>query len=148
MKICITSTGKDLNSPVDPRFGRCQFFLIGENENFKAFPNPGANYGGGAGVAAAQAVVSQRVKTVITGNVGPNAFAILNQAKIRIYAVEPSLTGNQAKEALEKNQLQKVTSPARGGCGPGMAPRGPLGEGRGFGQVGQGRNRGQRKRGK
>jgi len=28
MKICLTSSGQDLSSPISPRFGRCPFFLI------------------------------------------------------------------------------------------------------------------------
>ena len=28
MKICVTSRGESLESEVDPRFGRCRFFLI------------------------------------------------------------------------------------------------------------------------
>ena len=28
MKIAVTSTGNTLESPIDPRFGRCQFFVF------------------------------------------------------------------------------------------------------------------------
>ena len=28
VKLCISSIGEDLNSNVDPRFGRCDYFLI------------------------------------------------------------------------------------------------------------------------
>ena len=30
MKIAISSTGPDLDAQVDPRFGRCEYFLIVE----------------------------------------------------------------------------------------------------------------------
>ncbi|MBW2001843.1 MAG: NifB/NifX family molybdenum-iron cluster-binding protein, partial [Deltaproteobacteria bacterium] len=28
MKIAVSSTGTDLNSEIDPRFGRCAYFII------------------------------------------------------------------------------------------------------------------------
>ena len=41
MKIAVSSSGKDLDSQVDPRFGRCAYFVIVETENmsFEAFDN-------------------------------------------------------------------------------------------------------------
>lgn len=41
MKICITSEGKTLDSKVDPRFGRCQYFIIVDSETlvFEAVEN-------------------------------------------------------------------------------------------------------------
>ena len=43
------------------------------------------NQSGGAGIQAAQLIISQGVKAVLTGNVGPNAFQGLNAGKIGIY---------------------------------------------------------------
>ena len=33
MKICFTSQGKELSSPVDPRFGRASYFIIYDDED-------------------------------------------------------------------------------------------------------------------
>jgi predicted Fe-Mo cluster-binding NifX family protein len=138
MKICISSTGQDLNSAVDPRFGRCAYFLIGdsEGETFEAIPNPGVNYGGGAGIAAAQLVTSQGVEAVITGNVGPNAFMFLNQAKIKVYTGAIGVSCSQAIEMLKNGKLTETQGPTAGGAGQGMG--GGLGGG-----GGGGRGRGQ-----
>ena len=42
MKICVTSTGPSLDAPVDPRFGRCQYFMIVDSETmeYEAMQNP------------------------------------------------------------------------------------------------------------
>lgn len=87
MKICISSTGNDLNADVDQRFGRCKYFLIIDLETMKmkGIPNESTMSSGGAGVQAAQIVVKERVGFVITGNIGPNAFQILQAAGIKVF---------------------------------------------------------------
>ena len=58
MKICITSSGENLDSPVNPRFGRCPYFLIVDTETREVQPlaNTGVQAARGAGIAAAQTV--------------------------------------------------------------------------------------------
>lgn len=86
MKLCISSTKNDLEGAVDPRFGRCQYFLFVNTEtmDFEAVGNPAFIAGGGAGVQAAQLVVNKGSDVVITGNVGPNAFQALQAAGLKI----------------------------------------------------------------
>ena len=76
MKICVSSTGKDLDAQVNPRFGRCSYFLVVDTEtmSFEYISNESAMASGGAGIQAAQTVAKAGVKVIITGNVGPNAF--------------------------------------------------------------------------
>ena len=87
MKICISSTGKDLDAVVDQRFGRCQYFLIVDTETMKikTISNEATLSSGGAGIQAAQIVTKEDVGSVITGNIGPNAFSILHAAGIKVY---------------------------------------------------------------
>ncbi|MCK4758332.1 MAG: NifB/NifX family molybdenum-iron cluster-binding protein [Thermoplasmata archaeon] len=87
MKVAITSKGMDLEADVDPRFGRCQYFLIVDPDtmNFEGLSNESAMASGGAGPQAAQAISEKGVGAVITGNVGPNAFQALDAAGIKIY---------------------------------------------------------------
>ena len=44
MKIAISATGTTLDAEVDPRFGRCQYFIIVDPETmqFEALENSGA----------------------------------------------------------------------------------------------------------
>ena len=37
MKIAISSTGKDLDCQIDPRFGRCQYFIIVDPETMEFY---------------------------------------------------------------------------------------------------------------
>jgi len=136
MKVCISSVGNNLDSAVDPRFGRCAFFLIVDSETgqFEAIANPGANFGGGAGIAAAQLVASHGVKAVISGNFGPNAFGVLQSAGIKIYAGVFGVTVKQALENFKNNKLNEGNQPT----GPNFMgmPGGGMGGGTGRGGGG------------
>ena len=41
MKVAVTASGKDLDSPIDPRFGRCAYFMIVDTDSmsFEIFEN-------------------------------------------------------------------------------------------------------------
>ena len=113
MKIAITSQGKDLNANVDPRFGRCQYFIIYDTEtsNFETIENPNISAGGGAGIQTAQTISEKGVEAVLTGNVGPNAFRTLSAASIEIYA-GVSGTVSEAVEQFKSGSLKPYESPS------------------------------------
>jgi predicted Fe-Mo cluster-binding NifX family protein len=145
MKVAVCSTGDNLDSQVDPRFGRCAYFLIVDTETmeFEAIPNLAATQASGAGIMAAQLVGSKGVQAVIAGNYGPNAFQALNAAGIKTYSCIGG-TVRDAVEALKSGNLTPLSSPnvqAHFGMG-GQMGRG-CGMGRGQGMCrGQGRGRG------
>ncbi len=100
MKICITSQGENLDSAVDPRFGRCKYFIFADSDdlNFEAIQNSNIDTTGGAGIQSGQLVAKNEARVVLTGNVGPNAFETLRAAGIEV------ITGvsGTVKEAIEK----------------------------------------------
>jgi len=115
MKICITSEGGSLDSKVDPRFGRCQHFIIVDPDTleFEAVVNPNIESMGGAGIQSAQLVASKKVKAVVTGNVGPNAFQTLQAAGIEIFT-GASGTVKEAIEKYKKGEFKAVSGPSVG----------------------------------
>ena len=91
MKIAITSKGDNLESELDLRFGRCQYFIIVDDndiQSFKAVANDAMSSGGGAGIKAAQTVINEGVEAVISGNYGPNAFDALSSGGVKLYTAD------------------------------------------------------------
>lgn len=100
MKIALTTSGKDLSAPVDPRFGRAARFLLYDTEtgNYESLDNSQALESvQGAGIQAAEQVARMGAQYVITGHCGPKAFRALQAAGIQVMVgVEGS-----AAEAIE-----------------------------------------------
>jgi len=108
MKVVVTAQNCSLDSPVDPRFGRAQYFLLVDTDTgeFTAHDNvQNLNAAQGAGIQAAQTVVRLGAEAVLTGNVGPKAFATLQAGQVTIY---PGAAGTvrQALEELRSGRLQ------------------------------------------
>ena len=136
MKICVTATAGDLNAQVDPRFGRCQYFVIVDSETmaFEAMANEAIAAPGGAGIQAAQTMVNKGVDVVISGNIGPNAFQVLSTAGVKI-ATGAYGTVQEATEMYKSGKLGETgasTVAAHAGMGA-TAPGGGFGMGMGMG---------------
>ena len=115
MKIAISSTGATLDAEVDPRFGRCAFFMIvdPDTREWEAVSNEAAQMGGGAGIKAAQLVADKGAEVLITGNCGPNAFQSLMAANIRVFT-GASGSVRDAIDQYQKGQLTETTEPSVG----------------------------------
>lgn len=124
MKICVTSQGSALDSRLDPRFGRCKYFIFIDTDTlkFESVENMNAEFSGGAGIQSGQRIIAEGVKAVLTGNVGPNAFQTLSAAGIKIYT---GLDGT-VKSAMEKHKRGelKATESASVGSKFGMPGKG------------------------
>ena len=86
VKVAVSSTGPGLDVEIDPRFGRCEYFVIVDSETmaFDVVENPNVMASGGAGIQSAQLVADKGAEVVLTGNCGPNAFQTLQAAGISV----------------------------------------------------------------
>lgn len=132
MRIVVSAEGATLDAPASPVFGRCPTYVLVDSETMEAeaVENPAMNQGGGAGIQAAQFVVNQGAQAVLTGNLGPNAFDVLEAAGVKGYLV-PAGTVRQAVEAFKAGQLQPMGG-ANVAAHAGMGQGGGRGMGRGM----------------
>jgi len=145
MKIAISANGPTLDAEVDPRFGRCPYFIIADPQTmeFEAIDNASAMAAGGAGISAAQMVAGKGVEAIITGNCGPNAHQVLSAAGIKM------ITGasGKVKDVIENYRDGKLKAssqpnvPDHFGMGGGSGMGGGMGQGMGGG-MGRGMGRG------
>ena len=109
MKIAITSQGGELTSRVDPRFGRAGYFIVVDTETGEFTPadnSQNLNAAQGAGIQAGRNVVQLGVEAVITGHVGPKAFAALQAGGVKVYT-GASGTVADAVEQFQAGELQQ-----------------------------------------
>ena len=147
MRIAITATGPTLEDEVDPRFGRCPYFIIVDPKTleFEALENSSAMAAGGAGISTGQTIVEKGVEAVLTGNCGPNAYQVLSAAGLQV------ITGisGKIKDAIEEYKLgtfsaaQQPNVADHFGMGSGGGASSGMGMGRGMGK-GMGMGRGMR----
>jgi predicted Fe-Mo cluster-binding NifX family protein len=116
MKVAVSAVEESMDAEIDPRFGRCQFFIIVETDSmeYEALPNTSAAASGGAGIEAAQSVANKGVEAVITGNVGLNAFNTLSASGIKIVTGVSGVV-REAVERYRKGEWKETTSPTVGG---------------------------------
>lgn len=144
MKIAISATGPSLDAEVDPRFGRCPYFIIADPETmeFEVLDNFSAMAAGGAGISAGQAIAEKGVQAVLTGNCGPNAYQVLSSAGVQV------ITGvsGEVREVIKAYQAGKFQASSQPnvsnhfGMGITSGMGGSLGMGRGMGKgMGMGR---------
>jgi predicted Fe-Mo cluster-binding NifX family protein len=116
MKVAVSASGTDLSSQVDPRFGRCPYYIIVDTDTmaFEVVSNTANSSAHGAGIQAAQLVASKGVKAALTGNVGPNAYGALSASSIRVVS---GVTGTvrEAVERFKNGELQATGGPTVGG---------------------------------
>jgi predicted Fe-Mo cluster-binding NifX family protein len=129
MKIAISATGQNLEAGVDPRFGRCQYFIIIDPDTmeYEVVANSGIAARGGAGISAAQMVAGRGVAAVLTGHCGPNAFEALDSAGIKV------LTGvsGTVQDAVNNYKAGKYQASSQPNAGLHSGMGGGRGSGRG-----------------
>jgi len=107
MKVAVTSQGRDLDSAVDPRFGRAAYILIvdSDDETFEVLDNSeNVNAFKGAGIQAAATVADKGADVLLTGYCGPKAFQTLAAAGVKV-ANDASGTVKEALQAFKNGKL-------------------------------------------
>lgn len=137
MRIVVSAEGEGLDARASHVFGRCPTYVFVETDSMESetMNNPAIDEASGAGIQAAQFVVEQGAEAVITGNVGPNAYNVLQASGTPVYLLEGG-TVREVLEAYDRGQLRR----AGGATGPAHA-----GLGRGIGRGGGGRGLGTRR---
>jgi predicted Fe-Mo cluster-binding NifX family protein len=120
MKIAVSAVQPSIESPVDPRFGRCACFILVDSETmeWKSLDNRDAAMAAGAGIGAARFIANEGARAVITGVVGPNATQTLSAAGIH------SFWGTRSRRCVELSACAEIPkSVATGVFGPWVATR-------------------------
>jgi predicted Fe-Mo cluster-binding NifX family protein len=110
MKIAVTTTGPDMTAAVDPRFGRARHFMVVDTETGASEVHDNSqnlNAPQGAGIQAGETVARLGVKAVISGNVGPKAFRVLQTAGIEVYVCGEA-TAAEAVRRFTAGELQRA----------------------------------------
>ncbi len=113
MNIAVTSTGQDLDSQMDPRFGRAAYILIVDSDTMKYEVLDNAenvNAFKGAGIQAAAMISDKKADVLLTGYCGPNAFKTLDAAKIKV-AGDVKGTVREAVDAFINGKVTMVSEP-------------------------------------
>jgi predicted Fe-Mo cluster-binding NifX family protein len=107
VRIVVTANGTNLEACVSPVFGRCSdlVFVDTDTMRFEAVVNPEGATLRGAGFEMAGFVVQCGAQAVVTGNVGPNTFGVLQAAGVPVYLCGGG-TVREAIAAYKAVQLQ------------------------------------------
>jgi predicted Fe-Mo cluster-binding NifX family protein len=117
MRVVLTTVRPELDSDLDPRFGRGAYFLVVDavTLEYTAHPNPGVAAASGAGAQAAQFVASQKADAVISHEFGPHAVEVLKAASTSTYLNGSCRTAREAVAAFRAGTLERVETPTGAG---------------------------------
>jgi len=140
VKIAVATTQGGLEDVVSPVFGRCPTFTLVDVENGKVVShevvqNPYLSAMGGAGIQAAQLVISKGAQAILAGAFGPNATNVFSQGGVQTIPAQ----GTVKEKVLEfaAGRLAPAAGPtAAAFAGRGMGTGGGMGMGRGMGMPG------------
>lgn len=113
-KIAITSEGPKLTDRVDPRFGRAGGFVVVDLETMDTtyVDNGGSQaMSHGAGIQAAENIVHAGAGVLLTGYVGPKAFAALKAAGVKVGQNLDDMTVSEALERYRSGRVEFADAP-------------------------------------
>jgi len=108
MLILLGSDGNNLESSIAKRFGHANCYILfnTETETFEAFENrdEGHNHDN------LQDFLNKRAEAFIVGNIGPQAFEVINTPKSKVYLAR-KMSAQEAVDKLVKGELKQLTEP-------------------------------------
>ncbi len=110
MKIAFSTSGNEINAPLDSRFGRSPKFLVYDldSEKFEIIDNQqNLNAAQGAGIQSAETVVRSGAKALVSGHCGPKAFRVLAAAGVKVYTSDAP-TVDTALEKFKAGELKEA----------------------------------------
>ena len=145
MKIAVSSTGKEIDSKVDPRFGRADYLVIVETASgaiVQVIDNLDArNASQGAGINAASRIAEAGAQAILTGRVGPKAADVCEKAGIEMVNDVSGTVGDAVQQYIKMHETKELpVEKSAGSQSPDQNAN--QGSGRGQGQGGSGRGRG------
>ncbi len=112
MKLIFTTKGTDWDSPMDPRFGRTEFFFVYDEETSAVETYDNRAIEGeahGAGPKTAQKLAEFGAQILITGNgPGGNAATVLQTTGTEVHVGAGDMTVKEAYEAYQNGTLKKM----------------------------------------
>jgi predicted Fe-Mo cluster-binding NifX family protein len=111
MKIAISAVGKGLDSSVDVKFERCNFFLIVDTEKNSLIhiENKKKDRPHEIGGTVGQLIANEGIDSVIASDIGPSAFDIFKMYGIKVYQSKGVV--EDAIRLLKDGELIVLTKP-------------------------------------
>ncbi|MBT3361876.1 MAG: dinitrogenase iron-molybdenum cofactor biosynthesis protein [Rhodospirillales bacterium] len=109
--VAVSSRGPELDSQLEPRFGRAAGFIIIDPKTmeYRYLDNAlGCALATGAGIYAAEALVRSGVRVIITGSPGPKALRALSAAGIRIVQSPGGKTVREAVDSFRDTEMSAL----------------------------------------
>jgi predicted Fe-Mo cluster-binding NifX family protein len=90
MKLAITSTGNTLSHKIDPRFGRCSYFVIFDTETRSTdfLSNPYKNAKEGVGPSCVKLMSKHGISKIVSGEFGIKIKPLLDELSIQMIVIK------------------------------------------------------------
>lgn len=101
-----------LNSEVDDRFGRAEFYVIVdlETNETKIIENTAKNESAGAGGKSVSLLNKQGADVIIVPELGPKALKAMDAFELQAFQIDDSKTVQEALNSLNAGKLSKLDS--------------------------------------
>jgi predicted Fe-Mo cluster-binding NifX family protein len=114
-KVAVTAVAASLDAAVDPRFGRCAYFVIVDLEEgtVETLDNANAAARGHAGAQSAQLIASKGATVLLTGKCGPTASSALAKQGIQVVSGCSGSVRDVIRKYKEGKQEQPAVAPEK-----------------------------------